>query len=237
MRSPSGLPRDAAVLLQRGQPHPFVEQGGDDLTQAMVELDRVRLVELALVGDVADRPVEAGAVRGLEVGVLDHEQPVVPRIAHRLEHRMAFPDEQPPTRPEQGRHDGRPPADVGEPVQRPDPGVDEVEALAAEHVRRGVDVGQDELDVGTGAGGEVAGGVDRRRREVEAASPGRRAGPARWCRCRCGTGGARSRGRRCRRGGVGRTPRRPTAPRDRRGAGRSGSRRGGAAPGSPSSSG
>jgi hypothetical protein len=169
---PERHPRDVAVLLQRGQPHPFVEQGGDDLAQAVVELDSVRLVELALVGDVADRPVEASAAGCLEVRVLDHEQPVVAGVAHRLEHRVAVADEQPPARPEQGGDDGRPPADVGKPVQRPDAGVDEVEALAAQHVGCLVDIGDDELDVGTGPGGEVTGGLDRRRREVEARDPG-----------------------------------------------------------------
>ena len=69
---------------------------------------------------------------------------------------MALAHEEAAARSQKIRDDAPPPADVGQPAQRPDAGEDEVEALRAEHVDRGVDVRLDELDVGARPLGEAA---------------------------------------------------------------------------------
>ena len=88
-----------------------------------------------------------------------------------------------------------PAADVGQPAERADAGVDEIEALAAERIGRAVEIGLDEVDRRLPT-------ASARRRPcssagAEKSSAGhlaRRAGRARPCRCRCGTAGAPRRG-------------------------------------------
>ena len=80
--------------------------------------------------------------------MLDHHQPVGPRVGQRQQHRMSLAQEQPAAGPEQvGDHLG-PAVDVGQPAQRPDAGEDQVVAARAEDLDGVVDVGDVEVDVG-----------------------------------------------------------------------------------------
>ena len=97
---------------------------------------------------------------------------------------------------------------LGQPVDRADAGVDEVERRGRQHVERVVHLGLDELDVGTGRGGQPPGLVERGGGEVEAGHAAPRAGRARRCRCRCGTAGGRRAARRPTRAAGGRRRRR-----------------------------
>ena len=64
---------------------------------------------------------------------------------------MRVPDEQPAARAQQRRDHAGPPVDVGQPAQRTDAGVDEVERRRIEHRGGVVHVGLDESDHGTGS--------------------------------------------------------------------------------------
>jgi hypothetical protein len=75
--------------------------------------------------------------------------------------------EKPATDEERGDH-GRPPPQVREPVERAEAGVDDVEPLAVEGIRGGVDVGGDKPGVEAGLRSERVGGFDAGSGEVEA---------------------------------------------------------------------
>ena len=59
------------------------------------------------------------------------------------------------------RHDLGPAADVGQPAERPDARVDEVEALRPERLGRAVEIGLDELDLEADGRGQAAALLER----------------------------------------------------------------------------
>ena len=122
------------------------------------------------------------------------------------------------------RHDVAPALDVGQPAERADPREDEVEAALAEDVGGRVDVGLDELRRRPRSAPRADGPPRARRGRSRARSSARRAARARSCPSRCGTGGARLRGRRRRRAAAGRSARRRSDGRGRRGTARGRSR-------------
>ena len=73
-QSREGVPRDGVVLDERGERHVVVEQGGDDLAEAVVELDRLAMLERDVGGDVRAVGLEAGSLGLLDRRVLDDEQ-------------------------------------------------------------------------------------------------------------------------------------------------------------------
>ena len=115
------------MLHQSGQAHPGVKQRGDDLAKAMVPLMRHVLLEDDIGLDVGSALVPDAGFLPLEVRVLEDEQAVGARVLQRPEDRMSFADEQPSTGTEQPGDHVSPPADVGQPAERPDPGEHEVE--------------------------------------------------------------------------------------------------------------
>ena len=191
------IPRHLAVFLERGhgqarRPVNAVKISPSPWLKMMV-FGAASVPEPG-VGVLLD---EHGAL-GLEVGILDDQQTVGPRVAHRPQHRMALPHEQPTAGPQQAGDDARPTRGCrAASTDGADARVDDVDALRTERVHRVVD------------------DPPRRtaRRHLRAApvhappptppgrsparsSTARRAGPATPCRCRCGTAGARRRGRR-----------------------------------------
>ena len=61
-------------------------------------------------------------------------------LVDRHQHRVALADEQPAPGTQQRGHDPGPVGDVGQPVQRPDARVDEIERRLAQRVDGAVDV-------------------------------------------------------------------------------------------------
>jgi hypothetical protein len=84
---------------------------------------------------------------------------------------VAFPDEQPPARTQERAHHAGPTPHIGQPTQRSDAGVDEIEAFAAEHLDGAVQVGLDELDRLPTVERQLPGDGERRGREVEPRHP------------------------------------------------------------------
>jgi hypothetical protein len=111
----------------------------------------------------------------LEVGERDLD-PVGDAIVDRPHHRVALAQEQPSARAQQAINDLGPATDVGEPAQRPDPGVRQVELAGREHVERAIEVGFDELDVRARRGRQSPGFVDGGGGEVQAGHPRAQAG-------------------------------------------------------------
>ena len=128
-------------------------------------------------------------------------------IVERPEHRVALAHEEAAAGPEQPRHDLPPALDVGQPAERADPREDEVEPPCAEDVDRGVEVGLDELRRRSRSPPRADAPPRARRARSRARSSAPRAARARSCPSRCGTGGARLRGRRRHRGAAGRSAR------------------------------
>jgi hypothetical protein len=85
---------------------------------------------------------------------------------------VALAQEKPTAGPQQPGHGPGPPADVGQPAQRADAGEHQVEHAGPQRVDGVVDVGADEVDVGTRAGGQTPGLGQRGGGEVEAGHPG-----------------------------------------------------------------
>ena len=96
----------------------------------------------------------------------------------RVQHGMPVAHEQPATGPQQVGDGLRPAADVGDPAQRTDPGVDEVEALPAERLDGAVHVRLDVVDVEADPIGDPARVPQRVRRQVEPRHPRPEAGEA-----------------------------------------------------------
>src|SRR5215470_8716075 len=144
------VPGDAVVLDQPGQLHPVSQQGRDDLAKAMVPLVGAVVDEDGVGLDIGAPLVEDHRLVPLDVGILQHEQVVVPALIERPQHRVALADEQPPAHAQQGGDHTRPAGDVGQPAQRADPRVHQVERLPAQDRDRVVHLGLDEPDVGTG---------------------------------------------------------------------------------------
>jgi hypothetical protein len=86
----------------------------------------------------------------LEVWLLQDEQVVVAFVVQRPQDRVPLADEQAPAGLQQRGHGPGPAPDVGEPAQRADAGVHQVEPRAAEGVGGGVHVRLDVLDRGAG---------------------------------------------------------------------------------------
>ena len=84
------------------------------------------------------------------------------------EHRMTFPDEQPPTGPEQPGNDPSPTCDVGQPAESSDARVDKVERGRLEHLEGTIDIGLDILDRRPSPLCETARLGERCRGEIEA---------------------------------------------------------------------
>ena len=108
----------------------------------------------------------------LEVGVVEHEEPVGTRLGQGPEHRMALADEEAAAWAEQGRDDLRPAADIRQPAERADPRVDEIEAACSEDGGRVVDLRRHEARLGAGLFGQQPCLLDRRLREVETGDAG-----------------------------------------------------------------
>ncbi len=170
------VPRDAVVLGQAGQLHPGIEQRGDDLAQPVVPLMGQVVGEDRIGLDIRAGLVEDQRLRPLEVGVLQHEQVVVPAVGGGPQHRMALAHEQPPAGPQQARHHPGPAGDVGQPAQRADPRVHEVEGLRAQDGDRVIHLGFDETDVGAGQFGDPARLRERGVGEVQPGHVGAEAG-------------------------------------------------------------
>jgi hypothetical protein len=81
---------------------------------------------------------------------------------------VGLAQEQPPARSEQARHDTGPAPDVGQPADRADAGVDDVETRLAKDLDGGVHVALHELDVDTRERGQTPCLLHRGRREVRA---------------------------------------------------------------------
>ncbi len=81
---------------------------------------------------------------------------------------MALTDEEASAGAEQVGDDLTPAVDVGQPAERADPGVDEVEPASLERLGRRVELGDDELRLHAGSFGEEPRLLDRRLGEVEA---------------------------------------------------------------------
>ena len=94
------LPWDAVVLDQTGEVHAHLEEGGDCLAEAVVPFVGDIVGKLHLGLDVGAAVFEDERFIPLEIGVVDNETVAMGLIDGR-EHRMTFPDEQPPTGPEQ----------------------------------------------------------------------------------------------------------------------------------------
>ncbi len=91
----------------------------------------------------------------LEVGIAGHEI-VIDALVHRPEHRVTFANEDESTGAQQVVDHLSPAAHIGQPAQGADAGEDEVESLAAQGLDRGVHIGLDEVDFGTGLSGQCA---------------------------------------------------------------------------------
>ncbi len=74
-----GIPRRSVMFVKRGQFHPCVEQGGDDLAEAMVEMNEVGGGQWLIMNDVAELFGKVHAV-GFEVGIFDNQQAVRPWV-------------------------------------------------------------------------------------------------------------------------------------------------------------
>lgn len=141
------------------------QTGPQDRPEHRVE--RVLLLDRAVV----DRRcilvrVAAGLVPGegqrLEVVVLDGQVVVAEHPTERVE----LGQQQPPARPQQRRHHPGPAVQVRQPVDRPEAGVDDVEAFTQRRLGL-VHVRAHEPGVQAEVCGQSVGHLDRRRREVE----------------------------------------------------------------------
>ena len=143
------------------------------------------------------------ALASRSTGTPTTSRPSARSSSQRPQHRVPLPDEQPPARPQEAGHDPGPAADVGQPAQGADAGVDQVEAAPRRALHGVVGVGLDEIHVGAGRSAIRRASA---RAAPEKSSPVivRRGGRARRCRCRCGTAGGRRAARRCRRAAAGR---------------------------------
>ena len=113
------------------------------------------VLELDLGLDIGPGLVPHHRVGLLEVGVTDRHGALRPgRVGHRPQHRVALADEQPTAWAQQGRHRLGPVADPRQPAQRPDAGIDQVEASGAKRGHRPVDRRLDIVDLGARLGGQ-----------------------------------------------------------------------------------
>ena len=160
------------VLVQELQ----LEAGGDDRAhhgaQAMVPFVRAVVHRLRIGAGVGAGGREHDRLV-VEVGVLDREIVVAEDVGERVELGQV---EAAGGSDELGHH-ARPALDVGQPVERTEARVDDLEAAAAERFGGVVDVRLDELGVQRAARREVAGGLDRGAGEVEPGDAGAQARP------------------------------------------------------------
>ena len=101
------------MLGQRGEGQPRVEQCGDRLAEPVAPVGGDGVHELVVGLDVAARLIPDGRLHRLDVRVLDHQQPVLPRIGERPQHRVTFAQEHPAARCQQSCHDLCPAPDAG----------------------------------------------------------------------------------------------------------------------------
>ena len=164
-------PRHAVVLDQLGELQAGVQHRGDDLADAVVPGCGGVVHELNIGLDVGRRIGPEHRLRGFEVREPQRQQ-VGPLVVDRPQRRVAVPDEQPAAGGQQLGDQRTPARDVGQPADRADPGVHQVEPAGAQHVHRVVQVGLDEVDVRVGALGQRARFGQRRCREVQRGHPG-----------------------------------------------------------------
>jgi hypothetical protein len=158
------------VLDEARELHPCVQEGTDDLAEAVVPFVRERLREHDVGVDVGAGFVPDERLGGLEVRVVERQH--VRALTERPEHGMALAHEEAPARSQEVRDDAAPPTDVGQPAQRSHTREDEVEAPRAEHVDRGVEIRLDELDAAARLLCEPTRHGERGGREVEPRHPG-----------------------------------------------------------------
>ena len=162
------------VLVQELEPQARADHRAHDLPERVRPLHRAVVHRRGTEIRIGASLVEADALGVAEVVVLDRKVVVAeaPREGVELdqvEHAPRF---------DEARHGPRPAPDVGQPVDRPQPGVDDVEAPSAQSAPGLVDVGAYELGVEAELGGQAVGGIHSRLREVEPAHAGAAARPA-----------------------------------------------------------
>ncbi|MCY1419878.1 hypothetical protein D9M71_354790 [compost metagenome] len=162
------------MLHQRGDLQPMLEQGADDLAQAMVPLMGDSLLQQSVGLDISLAAVPHRWRLALEVRVLD-DQFVLIVLVHRQQHRMTFAQEQPSTRLEQGRHGTRPALDARQPDQRADTGVYQVERIGCQHPVSGIHIRLDVINPCPTAFSQSPRLGQRLRREIQPADFGAQA--------------------------------------------------------------
>ena len=144
-----------------------LDQGGHHLADAVIPLIRLAVLERRLLRGVIRGVVNAQRA-AVEVGIA-HDELVGLLLIERLHERVDFVDVEQPAGAQKARRHAGPAGNVGQPAERPDVHVDDVELLV-ERVGRVVELGLDEVRVvgQTGLLGQLARLGDRRRGEVEA---------------------------------------------------------------------
>ena len=128
----------------------------------------------------------------------DHQQVIGTLVVQRPQHRVPLADEQPPARPQQATTTEAHRRDVGQPAQRADTRVHQVEPAEPRTSSGTVDIRLHERRIRAGRRARD-GPAERQAPRSRARSSTRPAGRATPCRSRCGTAGAPRAARRCRR--------------------------------------
>ena len=149
-----GLPRNAVVLHQPGHRQSGGKQRRDDLPEAVVPLVRDVVREHRVGRHIGPGEVGDHRLGLLKVRVPDHQQVIGTLVVERPEHRMPLADEQPSARPQQVTDHRSPAPYGGQPAQRADPGINQIELAGAESRDGTVDVGPHERRVRAGSGGQ-----------------------------------------------------------------------------------
>ena len=160
------------MLVQERDPQAGAQQRRDDLAEAVDPLDAAVRRRLGLEVRVGALVLEDERLV-VEVRVRDGQLVIGERVGQGME----LDEVEASVRREQRADHVRPALDVGQPVERAEAGVDDVEATPAERARRVVDVGVDEVGLETGAACDVACRLDRGRREVQPRDPCALTGP------------------------------------------------------------
>lgn len=155
------------MLVEQLDDQAGAEDGGQHVAEGVLPLDARRVLEPgALVGVGAlVVPAERPAV---EVPVLDRARLPAEDVGDGVELRQVEPS----AGTQQVADQLGPAGQVGEPDQRAEAGVGDVEGATAERAARVVDVGLHELGIQARLRGDPAGGRDGLAREVEPGDPG-----------------------------------------------------------------
>jgi hypothetical protein len=154
------------VFDEHGQSQTGTPQGGDDLAKTVVPLPRFGLGEHGIGVHIRLGGVESHWIRVLEVRVAERDR-IGALLVDGPQHGVALAQEKPAAGPQQCRHHLGPARDIGQPHQRPDAGVHQIESPWVENACGPVDIGLDVVDGESGAGSNPLSDGNRRGGEVQ----------------------------------------------------------------------